>query len=165
MKFIKENKLVAVVLLIFILIASFFGIRYLLTLDDIYIDSSIRNTDYQIIEKQYGINEYSKINISENQMAINYLNDYKNNLINDIDTAYNSLNVDYRNKRFGSLEAFKNYINGININDIILDKYQVKSKNKNDYYYLYDKNNNIYIFKITSVMEYELYLDDTTIEI
>lgn len=165
MNFIKENKLVVIVLIIGILIASFFGIRYLLTLDDIYIESSIRNLDYQMIEKDYGVNEYSKINISENQMAIIYLNDYKNNLLNDIETAYNSLNTDYRNAKFNSLDSFKSYISNINISAISLNKYQIKSKNNYVYYYLYDTNDNLYIFKIISVMEYELYLDDTTVEI
>lgn len=165
MNFIKEYKLVVALIVIFIFTLSFFGIRHLLTLDDIYIESSLRNEEYQMIDKKYGINEYSRIIVSENQMALNYLNDYKSNLMNDINSAYNSLNIEYRNKKFGSIEVFKEYIKNINVYNIVLDKYRVEEINDLEYYYLYDTNDNLYIFKINSVMEYELYLDEETVEI
>ena len=44
-----------------------------------------------------------------------------------------------------------------------IDRYSVN--NDRDVYTIYTKDGNKYIFKVSSVMEYEVYLDDYTVEI
>ena len=122
--------------------------------------------DFQItnIEK----NTFNKIkndNITDQDMAINYFNDYKYNILNNIEKAYNSLDEEYRNKRFGSLEEFTKYIQdnitifrNITIEQYICDKYEDYTE-----YICRDQNENIYVFKETAIMNYTLQLDTYTI--
>ena len=121
--------------------------------------------DFQItnIEK----NTFNKIkndNITDQDMAINYFNDYKYNILNNIEKAYNSLDEEYRNKRFGSLEEFTKYIQdnitifrNITIEQYICDKYEDYTE-----YICRDQNENIYVFKETAIMNYTLQLDTYT---
>ena len=113
--------------------------------------------------KTYGVNQYSPVNITDEQMADIYLNDFKYNLFNDINSAYLSLNEEYRNIKFGSFENFVNYVNGLKFSNIILDRYSVSGDKK--IFRIYTEDNQKYIFKVNSVMEYEVYLDDYTVEI
>ena len=114
--------------------------------------------------KTYGVNEYSLVNITDEQMANIYLNNFKSYLFSDINYAYQLLKEEYRNKKFGTVENFINYINKINYSNMTLNKYSIEDR-ENKIYTLYTKDNKVYIFKVLSVMEYEVYLDDYTVEI
>ena len=72
--------------------------------------------------------------------------------------AYNNLDEEYRNKKFESLEDFKKYINN---NEEKYSKMQVKEYQKtieDDYtqYICVDQDGNYYIFRETSLMQYNL---------
>ena len=160
-KILKENKFLVILLIVLLVaIVAYFLIRFIFTTDK-YIESYLRGEEYIMNPKTYGVNEYSPINITDEQMAIIYLNDFKKHIFDDINYAYSLLNESYRNLKFGSIDGFTNYVNSLNFKDMIIDKYAVN----NDIITVYTKDEKKYIFKTISVMEYEVYLDDTTVEI
>lgn len=119
--------------------------------------------NYTMNPKKYGVNEYNLVNITDRQLAAIYLNDYRNYLKNNIDQAYELLNEEYRSKKFNNIEEFKTYINTININNMSVEKYNISDDKKIIDVYISD--NDRFIFKIKNILEYEVYLDDTTVEI
>jgi hypothetical protein len=160
-KFIKNNKLISLLILVFIILLSFYVVREIMASRNIYNESYLDGKDYNMIQKKYGVNEYSPMNISDERMAEIYLNDFKQNLFNDINSAYYLLNEEYRNLKFVSIENFINYINTLNYSEMEMEKYSVEP----NIITVYTKDGKEYIFKINSVMEYEVYFDDYTIEI
>lgn len=119
--------------------------------------------NYTMNPKKYGVNEYNLVNITDRQLAAIYLNDYRNYLKNNIDQAYELLNEEYRSKKFNNIEEFKTYVNTININNMSVEKYNISDDKK--IIDVYISNNDRFIFKIKNILEYEVYLDDTTVEI
>ena len=118
----------------------------------------------------YGIKIYrSKKTLVPTNNYINYtmnpktydVNEYKTK--NNIDQAYELLNEEYRSKKFNNIQEFKDYINSININTMSVEKYNISDDKKIIDVYISD--NDRFIFKIKSILEYEVYLDDTTVEI
>lgn len=161
---IKENKYVIVLIIIFIALISFFAIREYRASKVIYIESYLRDEDYIMSPKTYNVNDYSLVNISNEQMANIYLSDFKYYLVTNIDYAYSLLNEEYRNAKFGSVENFRNYVYNISFENLFVKKYSIANR-KNEIYTVYTNDDNMYIFKTKSVMEYEVYLDDYTVEI
>lgn len=160
-KFIKKHNIVILLLSVFILFLSFYLIREFIASRNTYTESYMNGKEYVMNPKKYGVNEYSPTNITDEQMANIYLNDFKHNLYSDINYAYELLNSGYRQLKFGSIENFINYVNGLNYSNMIVDRYSVDG----DLITVYTKDDMEYIFKIISVMEYEVYLDDYTVEI
>ena len=119
--------------------------------------------NYTMNPKTYDVNENNLVNINDRQLAAIYLNDYRNYLKNNIDQAYELLNEEYRSKKFNNIQEFKDYINSININTMSVEKYNISDDKKIIDVYISD--NDRFIFKIKSILEYEVYLDDTTVEI
>ena len=119
--------------------------------------------NYTMNPKKYGVNEYNLVNITDRQLAAIYLNDYRNYLKNNIDQAYELLNEEYRSKKFNNIEEFKTYVNTININNMPVEKYNISDDKKIIDVYISD--NDRFIFKIKNILDYEVYLDDTTVEI
>lgn len=163
MNIIKKYKKTFILVLVFVLLLSFYLIREFIASRTIYTESYLNGEEYIMNPKTYGVNEYSPVNITDEQMANIYLNDFKYNLFNDINYAYQLLNTNYRNAKFGSVNNFVSYINRLNYNNMVIDRYSISDDNK--FITVYTKDNNKYIFKIISVMEYEVYLDDYTVEI
>ena len=163
MNFIKTHKKTLLLVLLFIVLLSIYFIREFIASRSIYNESYLNGEDYIMTPKTYGINEYSPVNITDEQMANIYLNDFKSYLYDDINQAYQLLNIEYRNAKFGSIENFISYVNNFNFNNMIIDSYSINSDKTT--FTIYTKDNNKYIFKISSVMEYEVYLDDYTVEI
>lgn len=108
--------------------------------------------------------EYSRIN--EEEMAKKYFYDYKNSIFDDLQYAYNRLNEEYRNKRFGSFDEYKEYIsnNFQEMSKINIRKFSVNNKEEYTEYICKDQYDNIYEFKAYSVMNYELKLDTYTLK-
>lgn len=126
------------------------------------------NSENYVYLKNYESNQYIPINIKEEDIAKKYLNDYKNNILTDVEEAYNSLNKEYREKRFGNLEKYKEYINdfiSLSTYSMEVDKYSISSVGGDKVFNIYDKSGNQYIIREKSIMNYEVYLDEYTIEI
>lgn len=127
------------------------------------ISSNGLNTEYQNIYKKYGINEYSVTNITNEQLAKIYLNDFKYYLFNEEEIAYSLLNEKYSKAKFNSFNKFKEYIEGIDTKNYEIKDYSVSGDKK--FVEINTVNNQKIIFKINSIMDYEIYLDDYTVEI
>jgi len=161
---IREHKYVIILVIVFIAFISFFAIREYRASKTIYIESSFRDEDYVMSPKTYNVNDYSLVNITDEQMANIYLTDFKYYLATNIDYAYSLLNEEYRNIKFGSIDNFRNYVYNISFVNMFVKRYSIEN-GKNEIYTAYTNDDNMYIFKIKSVMEYEVYLDDYTVEI
>lgn len=111
-------------------------------------------------------NEFQIKNPSDKNMAHNYLNDYKNLLLYDIETAYQLLNQEYKNIRFKEIESFIDYVerNKKFIEQIQIKAYSIERKENFTEYICKDQYDNIYIFKERTPMQYEVQLDDYTLE-
>lgn len=124
-------------------------------------------------EKYYSEIEYTDYNeiyyahISDMQMCNIYLLDYKNNAIYHTQDAYNSLDKEYRQKRFGSFENYQKYVqeNAEKIFGIKLSKYQVKKYDDYNQYICIDQYGNYYVFNEIAIMKYTLALDTYTTEL
>lgn len=126
------------------------------------------NTESYSYLKNYSSNEYVPVYVTEEDMVKKYLNDYKNNMLTDLNEAYNSLNKDYREKRFGSLDKYKEYIDNfitLSTYSMEVDKYSVSSIGGDKVFNIYDKSGNQYIIREKSIMNYEVYLDEYTVVI
>ena len=122
---------------------------------------------YNVI-KHYNANEVVPVYINESDVVKKYLNIYKNNMIYDINEAYNMLNERYREERFGSIEAYQEYINSIissSTYSMEVDKYSVNKINGVKIFSVFDKSGYQYIIKEKSIMDIEIYLDEYTVEI
>lgn len=159
---VKLNKLLIIPIVILIVILVIVFIRSYINSKETFKQNQEK---YVMTPKKYGVNEYSLVSISDEQMAGTYLTDYKNLLMTDVNEAYNLLNNEYKNIKYPTINAFKEYINNIDLSKIIIDKYGKRKCGNEVCYYVYDKLDNVYIFRTFSVMEYEVYLDDNTIEI
>lgn len=127
--------------------------------------SVLKELNINAIEKNDN-NEVKKLVLTDEQISIKYFNDYKNLLSDDIEKLYNRLDEQYRERCFGSLENFQQYVNSNkdSLNNSTLSKYQVNTKDDYIQYICLDENGNYYIFNATAVMQYDLFLDTYTIE-
>lgn len=111
-------------------------------------------------------NTFSDKKISDDYMALDYVNNFKKRMLNDTSYAYELLDKQYREKRFGSLDEFKKYVdkNKKEISTIEASNY-VKNVHQ-DYieYVCRDQYNNYYIFKSPTIMNYTVMLDTYTLD-
>ncbi len=153
-KSIKSVVIIAIIVVIF-------GLVYFL-FKTIFGNNSDNYNQYL---KDYKVNEYIPTYVSDESMVKIYLNDYVYNMYYDIDKAYNSLDENYRNEKFGNKENYINYVNSLNYSTYNLTRYYKQEKDGYIIFGAYDQNNNLYIFKTKGVMQYVVFLDDYTVEI
>lgn len=149
-------KIIIILVLIVIFTLAYFLIKLFFGED---------NKNEYIFLKNYEVNEYIPTYVSDEDMAEIYLNDYIYNLNHNIQKAYNLLNEEYRNKRFGSFSNYISYVNSLNYSNYKLKSYYKKSADGYIIFGVYDTNGNFYAFKTKGVMQYSVYLDDYTVEI
>lgn len=155
---IMKNNNIKYVIIIVVIVLIFTSIFLLLK-------SLTKNKTSDNFLKNYEVNEYITTYISDEDMAKIYLNDYIHIMFSDVERAYNLLNEEYRNKRFGNINNFSNYVKSLNYSSFSLSKYYVRNENGYRYFGVYDNNNNYFIFETDGVMQYTVYLDETTVEI
>ncbi len=131
--------------------------------------------------------------LSQEEIAKVYLLDYVQNALYNTQKAYSTLNKQYRDIRFKTYEKFEEYVNenkptlqGLdannrkqysdfnsyeeyenymkNLNIIELAQYAVENNDSYKEYTCVDEYDNYYIFKVYNAMEYEVTLDNYTIE-
>ncbi len=105
--------------------------------------------------------------ISEEDLISKYIYYYKTNAVLNSDIAYNLLDKEYREKRFGNIEEYKTYVenNKEKIYSSLLDSYQIKEDGDNTRYICIDQYGNYYIFTENAVMDYTVILDTYTIDL
>lgn len=118
-----------------------------------------------LIEKNNYNSIYSK-GISDYQICLEYLRDYINAVINSPDKAYELLNEEYKEERFGSIENYTSYINKIKgrLSTTVLKNYSIEKQDNKTQYVCVDQRGNYYIFEKKEMMNYAVILDTYTIE-
>ena len=93
-------------------------------------------------------NTFKYKNTDSQTVAMDYFNNYKNLLSNNAEALYNVLDEEYREKRFGSLEDFQQYLNsnreeleGANVSSYLVNNYENYTE-----YVCKDQYENLYIF-------------------
>ena len=113
------------------------------------------------------VNIYDYNIITDETYVTDLFTKYKNEILFDSENAYYHLNEEYRNKRFGSLENFKLYLNE-NISKNVkmkINKFQKNVYQEYTEYVCIDNNGEYYIFNEISTMNYNLILDTYTIDL
>ena len=112
-------------------------------------------------------NNYFSFSImEENDIAQKYFTYYKSMMLENPEIAYEMLEEEYRNKRFGSLDEFKNYVtkNAEEIESYLAKEYEVNVLEDATEYVCQDQYKHSYIFKVSAVMQFQVKLDTYTIE-
>ena len=145
--------------IIFVCIVLVFSTLYMI------INNLVNKETEEIFLKDYNVNEYIPIYVSDDDMAKIYLNDYIHIMYTNIDKAYSLLDQDYRNKKFGSVDNYRDYVKSLNNLSYVVDSFYIDDSRENKIYGVYDTNGNLFIFETNGVMQYTVYLDDYTVEI
>lgn len=124
---------------------------------------NVRKAITEIAQTYNNTTMYSEVN--SQSICTSYLMKYKQNLINNPQQAYNLLDENYRNERFGNFENFQEYIEDSEeiIDKITLESYSVENNNGYTEYICEDVYGNYYIFHATSVFDYTVQLDAYTL--
>ena len=155
----KNNKEFKNVVIFAIILLGFVGAYIIL---DKYFNKE--EVDKEFL-KNYEVNEYIPTYISDEDLTKIYLNEYVHIMYSDVERAYELLDTEYKEKKFGSFDAFQIYVNSLTYTSYKLDRFYVDNKGKYIIYGAFDTNGNIFIFKTNGVMQYTVYLDDYTVEI
>ena len=124
----------------------------------------LSNIDVNEIENN-DFNEIKNVNVKNEDVAIDYFNNYKYNILNNPEKAYELLDKEYREKRFGNLQEYQKYINENKetLKEINPSQYLVNNYENYTEYVCKDQHENLYIFKETAIMDYTVQLDTYTI--
>lgn len=131
----------------------------------------VENFDSKNLETSIEENDnnyyYTNQEITNQNIASEYFLNYKYILLSDMKLAYNSLNEEYKQKRFPTIESFKEYIdkNKEIFEKIRIEKYEVQRLEDYNQYICADQFGNIYIFNENEVMNYNAILDLYTIDL
>lgn len=124
------------------------------------------NTNGQIknIEKN-DHNQYKTTGLNIENIVKDYMNNLKRMMLAKPELAYEHLDQEYRDKRFGDVDNFKEYIkkNEEEIKKIYVDKYLANSFENYSQYVGKDKYDNTYIFNEKEIFNYTVLLDTYTI--
>ena len=126
-------------------------------------DVQLNNT-LETIEKNDN-NTFQYISTIAEEEAERYLDTYKKMLLSNPEEAYNRLDEEYRNKRFGSLDEFEKYINNNRQDFLALQptSYLLNTYDEYNEYVCRDKYQNLYIFRANNPLDYRVLLDTYTI--
>lgn len=147
-------------------------------LEKVYSDyiSITKENEIKIVEekfkgvvKEIPVNDYNMANIAVGVGNIEvmkyYFEQYILDMVYDSEKAYDLLDSNYKEKRFGNYEAFKQYVqqNEDELKKSILTKYKIEKISDYTEYLCQDNLNNCYIFKEIEPMNYTVLLDQYTI--
>lgn len=138
---------------------------FYIILDEKEADNGIgKNTEIVEIKNNI-VNQYITPKVADTQIGMLYLSDYKEKMLEDLNTAYTLLDEEYKEKRYNTIDKFKKYISSIDVlNYISSVDCKVTKQDENNVYRLKDQYGNVYIIKETAIMEYTIQLDDYTLE-
>lgn len=114
--------------------------------------------------------EYNTYNISDLQndeeIATEYFEAYRFLTLANPKYTYEKMSEQYRNKRFGTIENYIQYIkdNYAEFKNIIPQRYLLSSNGQYIQYVVQDQNQNYYIFEVKDALNYNVSLDNYTID-
>lgn len=161
-EFIIQNKKTLLICLLLMLAA----LAFLYLKDNPYIFNDFNYEESNDYLKNYRINEVTPININEEQMAKKYLAEYTKLIIQDPKRAYDLVEKDYCEKKFGSLEKFIEYFDeriDVRFSQAKVDKLSINKGANYKQFYIIDSSENQFIFREYSIMQYEVIFDFYTI--
>lgn len=122
------------------------------------------NNTLDTIEKNDN-NTFKYISTNAEDEARRYLDTYKKMILSNSEEAYDRLDEEYRDKRFGSLEGFEKYVNENRQDFLILQptEYLLNTYDEYSEYVCRDKYQNSYIFRAKNPLDYTVLLDTYTI--
>ena len=130
-----------------------------------YNDYKMTNENEKSIDnKEYNIFNTTQIDVQK--VSLEYLNLYKFLTLANPQITYNMMTEEYRNKRFGSLDNYKQYVKD-NIDEfkgIVAKEYLTSNSNDVIQYVIKDQYENLYIFDVKSTMDYTIKLDTYTLD-
>lgn len=117
--------------------------------------------------KSNGDNIYENVIVTDEEYVLDLFSKYKEEVLYNRKLAYEHLDEEYRNKKFGSLEKFEEYAkNNVRKNVIAkIEKYEKTITDDYTQYVCIDQNGKYYIFRDKSIMNYSLILDTYTIDL
>lgn len=111
-------------------------------------------------------NKYQIETISIERLVKIYMSQFINMMLNHTEIAYNQyLNDEYKEKRFGSSEQWKEYVekNREELKNVRATQYLIENEEDTKKYVIKDQYQNIYEFYEASTMSYKVKLDTYTI--
>ena len=125
---------------------------------------NVTNSENSI--KSNGNNIFNTTNIDVQKVSLEYLQLYKFLTLANPEITYNMMTEEYRNKRFGNLDNYKQYIkdNYDEFKGINASAYLTNNTDNAVQYVIKDQYENLYIFDVKSTMDYTIKLDTYTIE-
>lgn len=133
--------------------------------DNLKIGDSYNSYKEEIQNRENNTFEY--VNITDEELASKYLDDYKNIILYDRTKAYQLLNQDYSELRFENEQDFARFAENKKIDffKAKLVEYSIMfNESGNKIYICKDQNDNYYYFKETDgIMRYEVMLDNYTV--
>ncbi len=126
--------------------------------------------DFEYINEESSINpndfnEYIPVEVDSEYMCRQYFNLYKDMTLAKPEMAYDFLDKDYRQQRFGDVSNYIKYLNDNQeyLTTLQLSQYLVNGYDEYTEYVCKDNEENLYIFKETALMEFTMKLDTYTI--
>lgn len=127
--------------------------------------STMRTLNISSVERNDN-NSFQNKNIEREQIARIYYEEYIDLMKNDIDRAYSLLDGTYREKRFGSIEKFTEYVKSSKaIENPHLRSYTITSMDGYTEYVCQDELGFNFVFKVTGAMKYTAMLDAYTVSV
>lgn len=144
-------------------INSTFSIEPIKNEDKNIYDIDYANEDALIEEKDF--NDYIPVKISSEYMCQQYFNSYKNIALAKPEMAYEFLDKEYREKRFGDITSYTKYLqaNQEDLKTLQLSQYLVNGYDEYTEYVCKDQHGNLYIFNEKAIMDFTMKLDTYTI--
>ena len=132
--------------------------------DETCIEKEFNYTNFEYIKE----NDYNQFNLNEatdQKMATYYIENFGNIMINNHEQAYDLLNEEYKQKRFPTFEVFDKFIDEAEKGELSLSRFIIEKKDDKTIYTCMDQYECVYKFEETSLFNYNVQLDDYTLEI
>ena len=112
------------------------------------------------------LNTYTEAKVNYEYLCKEHLEAYKKVLLCLPELAYEFLDEDYKQERFGSYERFQEYLtdNHNAIFGLTLAEYNVNNYDDYRQYVCVDNRGNYYLFEETDIMDYKVQLDTYTLK-
>lgn len=112
-------------------------------------------------------NGFEYTTVTSEDMCRIYLDNFTNLELEGTESAYNLLDEEYQKERFPTLQNYQEYVseNQSIIGESVLAQYSVDYKDDYTQYILVDNFGNSYTVKETSIMNYNIMLDNYTIKV
>jgi len=127
--------------------------------------STMKTLNISSVEKNDS-NSFQNKNVEREQVAKLYFEDYIEMMKNDVEKAYSMLDETYRDKRFGSIEKFTDYVrNCKSLENPYMRMYTITPMDGYTEYVCQDELGFNYIFKVYGAMKYTAMLDAYTVNV